>query len=364
MSERESSSRRIYNNLADRIEVSASYKAKYTAKSFVKKVIGKRRKLDPEISDWKIGLITEGLAGSDFDREPLYRFFDWYRFLINTGEECFWFQDQLLTAGSILKVILDDEKGEYRPLAVNAVKSFTSSLIKAEDGTMLLPYRGKKLYLDQIGIMGSFCVRASKFFGKEKYVKILEDQILFTLTHQCTDDSIFPFHAYDLESGTTQGRNSWGRGIGWWLTGISALLSGAGMIMEQKTELLNYFIRCIAALSDLQDEKGYLYEDIASMNHIDTSATAMCGYSAAEVCCACRDALKPEEYEMMLQFAKKCADAVLLSVDDSGSVMDCSGECNNYGDYSTEYGSFYAEGPTLSLLHELKQSDVICIRDR
>ena len=353
MSEREKSSHRIYENLAKKIEVSASYKVRYTAKSFTKKVIGKDRKLDPEISDWKIGLITEGLAGSGFDREPLYRFFDWYRFLIGTGEECFWFQDQLLTAGSILKVILEDGKGEYRPLAVNAANSFSHNLIKTEDGTLLLPYRGKILYLDQIGIMAPFCVRALKFFGTERYVKILEKQILFTLTHQCSEDSVFPFHAYDIENGNTQGRNSWGRGIGWWLTGISALLSGAGTFMEQKTELLDYFVKCIAVLSDLQDKNGYLYEDIAAMNHIDTSTTAMCGYASAEVCYARKDDLKPEEYEMMLRFAEMCAGAVLLSADESGNVTDCSGECNNYGDYSTEYGSFYAEGPALSLLHML-----------
>ena len=201
--------------------------------------------------------------------------------------------------------------------------------------------------------MGPFCVRASKFFGKEKYVKILENQILFTLAHQCTDDSIFPFHAYDLESGDTQGRNSWGRGIGWWLTGISELLSGGGTIVEHKTELLNYFVKCIDALRNLQDKNGYLYEDIATMNHIDTSATAMCGYASAEVCYALRNNLMPQEYEKMMRFAEKCADAVLLSTDDSGCVMDCSGECNNYGDYSTEYGSFYAEGSSLSLLHIL-----------
>lgn len=355
MTARENCTQIISGNLEKSLEISASYKTKYISKSFIKKLLRKERKLDPDISDWKKGLITEGLASSDSGKETLYRFFDWFNFLIGTGETCFWFPDQLMTAGSILKLILDDEKGEYRPLAVNAASSFKACLARSDDGTLLLPYRGKKLYLDQIGIMGAFCVRASRFFGTDRFAEILEQQILFTLKHQCAEDSSFPYHSYDLTSGERQGRNSWGRGLGWWLMGISAYLAGNCQSAEHRDEILQYSVRCIAELGRLQDDNGYLYEDVMSRQHIDTSATAMCGFAACEICNACRQELTAEEYEAMLQFAEKCAEAVSLSTDDDGRVTDCSGECKNYGDYSTEFGSYYAEGPALMLFHILEQ---------
>ena len=130
-----------------------------------------------------------------------------------------------------------------------------------------------------------------------------------------------------------EGSNSWGRGLCWFFKGISSAIVNGHI-----DNYIRLFNETASRLLSGQDEKGYLFNDVNTLEHIDTSTTSMAFASILKVCINDDGQLK-KYYENI----KKGITALTLSTNDLGEVLDCSGECETADCYSSIYGNYFAQ---------------------
>lgn len=327
-------------------------------KMWLKKATGRKR-IDPSIVGWNTGLLCDGIIDSSLNDnekqcEKVIAFYDNLLKLQKLGFSVFFMPDSFIHASCMSKLIIRYNKKHLLPLVNTAIDFYKCSAVELSKQKYVIPFRANLLYLDQIGIMGEFCQILSDEFGEEELLAILLYQIYFTFENQIEQGELFPAHVFDLNNSKCLGSCTWGRGVGWWMMGLIYASKAKNTKESYKKEMIRYLLKCSKYLSSLQDEKGYLYDDIRYNANIDTSTTAICGWCFSEMCLDFTEYLSSAEYTCLYNTARKCKDAIILSMDRDGKIMDCSMECKDFGQYSKIFGDFCAEGPALKLMINLE----------
>lgn len=292
---------------------------------------------------WKNGLYAMGLlevVKAYNDEKIIQELTDFYKFILPRAKRAggiFVIPDHFIHAEVLLEMPESKMFSEYIELALNKLVEQTKY---NDEG--IFRYRGDSdFYLDGIGFIIGFLVKYYEKYRDESVMNIVENHISFVL-EKCIDETNgMPFHAYNLKEKRANGTSTWGRGMGWFLLGLSNAL----IYIKRDDFLLKYKETVDYMYSSMKN--GYIMEDMLS-DHIDTSPTVMLAYCVWMGIC---NNWLDESYEHKLQLN---IQALIRSTDNDGKVNDCSGECKGAGSYSREYGNFYSQGFFLKLLSQIK----------
>lgn len=228
--------------------------------------------------------------------------------------------------------------GKYDTL-IQEARQFLIDEAGRNHGVISYRTNASEFYVDLLGMIDGFCLLYSNSFQEDALMDILEGQVRFTLRQCLHPEYGTPYHGFCLKTQKRSGAFSWGRGVGWFLCGITTLLE------QKRTEAyVSAYIKCIETLFETQDEHGYLWNDFLDKSHIDTSTTSMA------VCCLGKGLLGgwigPGFWEKGWRLFEKGIHALCRETTEDGKVMNCSGECETAGSYSIQYGNFFAQSFT------------------
>lgn len=291
---------------------------------------------------WINGQYAYGLLSnhSKTDLKYLKVFYNRILFLFRIGLVSFDKPDTLIHAYVILNLYYIYNQKKYIIL-VEAAKNY----IKREyQNNSFIRYRAtsRKLFIDTIGMINSFCYTYGKIFNDREITRIADAHLDF-LEKKCNEGNItLPYHVYDMESGLPFGSNSWGRGSGWYLLGLT---EGAIYNSNKYKKIYEKTINCIYRY---QNNEGFLYDDFKVRNHIDTSITSMAALALAK---GIKYGLLDRNDKSWRRRLNLSINALLKSINEKGQVLNSSGECKGEGVYSLEFGNYFAQGYTLALLN-------------
>ena len=306
--------------------------------------------VDRSIS-WISGQYALGLsaAASPEATRALSRYYRRLRTVQALSLPIFEVPDQVIHAEVLLQLHERLGRTRLRPL-IDQAADFLKSVASRNNGLVAYWPPDPELLVDTLGIITDFCYHYTDVFGDAALAEIADRQIRYTEQFCLDPESGFPFHAYDPAAGRGRGASCWGRGVGWYLLGLSAYTRRHP---ENAARLLQVF----QAVFRTQDPDGHLYDNLAAPTHIDSSATCMAALSLAEsIECGL---FTPQDTARLAPFLVKSLRALCRSTTEDGKVMDCSGECRAPGQYSTAYGNYFSQGYTLILFKLVQRSEAL-----
>lgn len=346
-------SARIERDLISKLDAAAGSSAFLP---FLKKRILKYKRKNPDwvryadrSFSWINGQYALGLAasGSSLAIRTLCRYYDRLLLVRKLGLPVFEVPDQTLHAEAMLILYERFGKKRFKPLIREAAE-LLKRIAAENDGLVIYWPPEREILVDTLGMIPAFCYRCAELFGDSKLAEIADRQLRFT-EERCIDpESGFPFHAYDLETSRPGGSSTWGRGVGWYLLGLTAWAEEAP---DRRERLWQVFRRVFQT----QDPDGFLYDDLAAPTHVDTSPTCMAALCLAR--CLDRELFPREQSVELAGWLQSCVRALRASVTEAGEVLNCSGECEGAGIYSQKYGNYFSQGYTLMLFTLLERSE-------
>ena len=202
-----------------------------------------------------------------------------------------------------------------------------------EDG--LLSYRkGQTVLLnDAIGLTVPFLTKYSQVVDGRS-LEIAQRQIQFYVNYGLSEEGYVPSHAIDKKRRIPIGSSNWGRGIGWYLLGLSSYYKETGEFENEYRGLLN-------TLNKLRNEQDLWGQFPGSKDKFDASASLM--YIYAELQNDPDSYSKSELMRLMRSF---------ISVE--GEVLETSGDTYSTNYYSSTFGkSELSQGLLLSIISQL-----------
>ena len=343
----------IESNLRQKIDAAAACPAFL---SFLKKRILKYMRKSPDWvlyldrsfswvnGQYALGLLSAGAPGAC---RSLIRYYDRLLLVKRLGMPVFEVPDQVIHGEVLLTLYERYSKKRYLPLIQEAVELLKR--IAAENGGLVIYWPpDKEILVDTLGMITDFCYHYESAFGNSELSAIATAQLSFTETSCIDPETGFPFHAYDLDSGYSSGSSTWGRGVGWYLLGLTARA-------ERDEAWRGRLLQVFKLVFRTQDEGGFLPDDLAAPKHIDSSPTCMAALCLAR--CLERELYGSEQNAELAVWLQSCIRALRSSVNEAGEVLNCSGECERAGVYSTKYSNYFSQGYTLMLFEMLKHSD-------
>lgn len=298
---------------------------------------------------WINGQYALGLAATGTPEAicMLTKFYDRLLFVKRLGLPIFEVPDQTIHAEVLLTLYSRYGKRRYRPL-IREAADMLKTVADQNDGFAVYWPPDREILVDTLGMMAGFCYSFSKAFGTDELADIADRQIKYTEDSVIDPESGYPFHSCRFTEGIQAGSSTWGRGIGWYLIGLTDYTLYHS---DQKDRLLQVFRKVFSC----QDRDGFLYDDLKQPTHIDTSPTCMAALCLAK--CIQQGLFDEAESRSLAPFLAKSVRALCRSVSESGEVMDCSGECRGPGAYSAEFGNYFSQGYTLALFSMIERSE-------
>lgn len=339
----------IEENLCKKLKSLASWKKFYIY--FKRKILRYFLKKPDWLSyidksfSWITGQYALGLlsTGTKKSVRILTRYYNSILLVKRLGIPVFEVPDQIIHAEVMLKLYYYYGKKRYLPLIQEAAV-LLKTIAQTNDGHIIYWPPEKSIYIDTLGMISDFCYSYEEVFHSPELSDIARYQIEY-VERYCIDSlSGFPYHSYDYEERIGGGSSTWGRGVGWYLFGLTSYVKKYGL----KTERLE---RVFFQLFEKQDNSGFLYNDVLNPTHIDTSTTVMASLCLAESITS--GLIKESLIDNWTEKLLLCVKALLMSIDENGEVLNCSGECSNSGKYSMDYGNYFAQGYTLMLLNRI-----------
>lgn len=295
-------------------------------------------------AQYALGLLTSGNRRSI---RVLTQFYDRILLIQKMGFPVFEVPDQTFHADILLELYCTYKKKRFAPL-IHAAADFLKRIANGNNG--LIPYwpPDKAVLVDTLGMITRFCYRYAHVFGDIQMAEIADRQLSYT-EEFCIDPSIgLPIHSLDYESGKKEGSCTWGRGAGWYLIGLSENVIFTGTHYDRLWQVLeNIMAR--------QDSAGFLPDDLNHPTHVDSSVTSMAAYSIARLVTSGQ--MNEAHKAIACGWLRSCIAALLSVTTTSGEVMESSGECQGAGQYSSDYGNFFAQGYTLAVLSMIQQNE-------
>lgn len=297
---------------------------------------------------WKNAQYALGLLAMDSSESirALTKYYDRLLLAKRLGYPIFEVPDQVLHAEVMLALYRHYGKKRYKPL-IREAASLLESIAEQNEGLVIYWPPEKTILVDSLGMISNFCYEYDRVFHAPRLTEIAKKQIDYTEQHCIDAGSGFPVHSMNYANGEAEGSSTWGRGIGWYLLGLTAYVKRFG----EKTERLSQVFNLVFAH---QDEDGLLYDDILHPTHVDTSTTCMAALCLAD--CMENDLLDGEALRKLRRPFARAVSALLASVNERGEVLNCSGECKAAGEYSADFGNYFAQGYTLMLFNRIDQS--------
>lgn len=211
------------------------------------------------------------------------------------------------------------------------VFGYVNSLLDEEG---LLSYRQGQtfLYYDAIGLTIPFLVKYAELVDGS-VLELARRQLQFYIDYGLSKEGYVPSHAVDKKRKLPIGSSNWGRGIGWYLLGLSSYHKATGEFEEEYQGLLS-------TLESLKNEQGLWGQFPGSKDKFDASSSLMFIYSKPLIP---NSNTKSELIAMMKKF---------ISVE--GEILETSGDTYGSNYYSRTFGkSELSQGLFLSIISQI-----------
>ena len=211
------------------------------------------------------------------------------------------------------------------------LKKYTKILLGEKKET--IPYR-KRLpnirFVDTIGMVLPLLVAGGQQERAMLQLKEFEPALL---------NGIFPAHAYDLERGLPLGIYDWGRGLGWYILGVTEA--------NIDSSLDSLIVRTADNLLSLQKSNGGLSCKYFTESHLESSGTAMLGILFI-------NAFKITHNIIYYTAALKAEKCLMSITRRNGEIDFAQGDTKGIGSYSNIFDIMpFTQGMTLYLSHEI-----------
>ncbi|UII76122.1 glycoside hydrolase family 88 protein [Flagellimonas sp. HMM57] len=256
---------------------------------------------------------------------------------INNGDIKIGYVDQVSMGVVLLKLFNRTKKNEYKLASDLILEYVTNSIHKKHN--IILYRKGKDFhYVDVLGMVCPFLYLYAKTFNRPDLTTLANDQLLYYMKNGLAA-SKFPFHGIELETLTPIGSSNWGRGLGWYMLGLSAALAYTS---EQNNPKYPYLKKEMDNLNvQLEKFKNNhhwgQFLGISKKWHTDTSVSCMLIYS-----------LNIADYS----FDDNAFYTFIKPLTSKNGLVDfTSGDTEDINIYSREYGhSELTQGLLLSIL--------------
>lgn len=320
---------------------------KRKAKNIAKTMIGKGKDIpERDYISWPNGLLALAIEDCDPGDAAIDSFFNQW---VENGSKIRSVEDAVSGLAFLRK---DGDKYE------EAAKKMYEYLVAApqdELGSFLYNSKqdNKYVLVDMIGMVCPFLSLYGRKYSCNEAFEIAETQILNFVKHGMDDETLLPYHGYEISSDSKLGIVGWGRAVGWLMMGEAGYLACAPKNRANYGIIENQFKITIDTICKYQN-KSDLFEwklDIFS-KEIDTSASAMILDSVATYLIA-----KTQEdsgFSRYKELVVKGASALEKYIK-NGAVYGAQAECLGLGMHPDKYGAYpWSLGPTLSLIKKLK----------
>ena len=200
-----------------------------------------------------------------------------------------------------------------------------------KDGLILYRKGSTNQLNDILGMIIPFLVQYYKTTADSNALQIARTQLDFYIEHGVDKETYIPAHGIDMRSSIKTGSINWGRGIGWYLIGLSALHSVTG---KYDLEL----DRIYESLNKTRTTDNLFGQFPGSLNLFDASTSTMFLYSFSFL-----------EDDKMTK--KDILNLFSPYIDKEGRVVSTSGDTYGLNSYSESFGySDLSQGILLLLL--------------
>lgn len=212
-------------------------------------------------------------------------------------------------------------------------ESIFKFLIKCRNEKGLILYRSgsNNILYDLLGMIIPFLVEYYKVTLDSNAIRIAKRQLDNYIEYGVDKETLLPAHGIDLKSNIKIGSINWGRGIGWYLLGLSALYSETGDYNQELCGIYN-------SLNKVRTSDNLFSQFPGSSKTVDASTSTMFLYSFSFL----------KEGEMS---ANEILDLLSPYIDKDGGLMCTSGDTYWLNVYSQSFGySELSQGMLLLLL--------------
>ncbi len=235
--------------------------------------------------------------------------------------------DYSMLAYAILSNSLTDK--DFVKPAMDSMANFLTDKFNSYGS---IPYSGDEnhRYVDTIGMVCPFLMKYGVTYNYPEKIKIATDLIKEYAREGVNDSYGLPVHCYDAKTKAPLGIYSWGRGCGWWATGLAdsfEVLNECEDYIEEKTIILKNMLILAQRILKYQNPDGSFGRNLFLNSGADSSASAMLSYFMAYAGSLCK---KPDYTE-----SAKAAMNYIYSVTRKNGVVDYSqGDTMGIGFYS------------------------------
>lgn len=242
-----------------------------------------------------------------------------------------YFLDQIMN-GYTLLFLFNKKDGQFIEESLRKMYEFINNYPRRSPGS--LPYRinnPETVLVDYLGMVCPFLARYGKTFNcresSDLSATLLKDYLLNGMDHKTG----LPYHGFRSDSDEKLGIIGWGRGVGWLLIGMIDTLAFLDTSNDNFNLLRDNYRLLLNSAIKFQDSEGYFKWMLsAGEGHVDSSATAMIGYSIKR---GIDLNLLETDYTV---YAEKSLNAILKSTK-NGLVFDSSAECQGVSLYPQRY---------------------------
>ena len=254
----------------------------------------------------------------------------YYEHGIKTGDE-FDYLDQIMNGYSLIFLYNHTKDIRIKNALINMYE-YIKRYPRTPTGSLLYRKNDQDIvYIDYLGMVCPFLSRYGKTFSCEDSITLSVEFLKDYLLNGMDIETGLPYHGFRCTTHEKLGIIGWGRGVGWLLIGMIDTLACLDKSSEACNSLHHDFQLLVKSVIKFQDNEGfYKWELNVKEGHIDTSATAMIGYSIKRGI-----DLNLLNIEYLLH-AEKSLHALLKSTK-NGQISDSSAECQGIGMYPQHY---------------------------
>lgn len=210
----------------------------------------------------------------------------------------------------------------------------------------LIPYTPgrQEILVDTLAFICPFLARLSRMTDRREFAQVALNQLDATWNYGLSSTNGWIYHGFDSRNMRPLGFAGWGRGEGWLLMAVVDTLlelpdgKDRDLWIKRGQDL-------IIRLEGCQKKDGHWPWRLDSQEEVsDSSVTSLVAYSLARW-----QQGHVKDRPSFANMLARCRSAIDDASDNSGHVLQCSGEATGIGRYSTRFGNYlWAQAPAVA----------------
>lgn len=186
--------------------------------------------------------------------------------------------DQVSMGVVLLKLYQHTAKEDFK-LACDKIIDYLKQETN-EEGIIMYRKNEGFHYVDVLGMICPFLYLYAHTFQKNDLVSLANKQLLFYLENGMSSSGL-PFHAIELSNNMPLGSSNWGRGLGWFLLGLSSSIAYTSINNNPEHERFEEKMKAIKSILDKTKHQHFWgqFIGVSKKWSVDTSVSCMILYS-------------------------------------------------------------------------------------